>query len=208
MDVIDYKKDPTYKAETTPKFINIPEMCFISSEGQGAPSGDDETEFQRAFQALYSVLYSIKFWDKKHEPPKGYAKFSATPPEGLWWTISGKEFDQNNTADWRWKLMIRVPEFVNPTLLINVIDELAEKKQSEVYRQVRLERFHEGMCVQILHVGPYDQEQISLEKMYTFANEAGYELVGKHHELYFGDPRRTAPEKLRTILRHPVQKLK
>lgn len=206
MDIIDFKKDPIYKAAAEPEIVDIPEMLFISTEGVGAPSGKDETDFQQAIQALYSVLYSIKFWDKKHEAPEGYTKFSIAPLEGLWWTISGAEFDQQKTEDWKWKLMIRVPDFVEPGLLKSIVDELVEKKQSEAYEQVRLERFHEGTCVQIMHVGPYDQEQVSLEKMQLFASNAGYELVGKHHELYFGDPRRTKPEKLHTILRHPVRK--
>ncbi|MCE7936177.1 hypothetical protein DYH10_00030 [Candidatus Saccharibacteria bacterium CPR2] len=208
MRVIDFKKDATYKAKPSPEIIDVPKMLFVMVDGEGAPetTGKGETEFQQAMQALFGVVYTIKFWDKKHSTPPGYAKFTMAPLEGLWWTKSGKMFDSKNPDDWKWTVMIRLPEFVTPKYFKEVVDELIAKKQSQVYKKARLQEFTEGTCVQIMHIGPYDQEQPNIERMHAYAKEQGYEAVGKHHELYFGDPRRTAPEKLRTILRHPVKK--
>lgn len=208
METIDFKKDPTYKAKTEPEIITVPAMRFIMVDGEGAPESSDgaNTEFQQAMMALFGVVYTIKFWDKKHPIPADYAKFTMAPVEGLWWTKSGKNFDTNNPDDWKWTVMLRVPEFVTKVYFDEVVEECVRAKKSDVYRNARLETFEEGICVQIMHVGPYSEEQPNIDLMHQFARDEGYELTGKHHELYFGDPRRTAPEKLRTILRHPVQK--
>jgi hypothetical protein len=206
---IDYKKDPTYKAKTEPEIIDIPKMLFVMVDGKGAPdaSGTANTEFQSAMQVLFGVVYTIKFWDKKHPAPPGYAKFTMAPLEGLWWMEGGISFDMAKPDDWRWTVMIRLPEFVTPEYFKQVVGELIDKKQSDIYKLGRLEYFEEGSCVQIMHIGPYDQEGPNIDKMHAFAKESGYKLAGKHHELYFGDPRRTVPEKLRTILRQAVQKV-
>lgn len=102
--------------------------------------------------------------------------------------------------------MLRVPEFVTPEYYKEVVGECISKKQNYMYSKARLEHFTEGMCVQLLHIGPYNQEGPNIERLHKFATDSGYSLVGKHHELYFGDPRRSAPEKLKTILRQPVKK--
>lgn len=207
METIDFRKDPTYKAKTEPAIINVPKMLFVMVDGKGAPEGSAgaNTEFQEAMQALFGVVYTIKFWDKKHSAPAGYAKFTMAPLEGIWWMEGTGGFDMARPDDWRWTVMLRLPEFVTPAYFKQVVDELIEKKQSDVYKKARLEYMQEGECVQLMHIGPYDQEQPNIEKMHAFAKEQGYELRGRHHELYFGDPRRTSPEKLKTILRQPVQ---
>lgn len=209
METIDFRKDPTYKADQDPKIIDIPKMLFVMVDGKGAPEGSKGAinEFQNAMQALFGVLYTIKFWDKKHPSPPGYAKFNMAPLEGLWWMKSGQGFDTAKPDDWRWTVMLRLPEFVTPAYFKQVVDELIEKKQSDVYKKARLEYMKEGECVQIMHIGPYDKEQPNIDKIHAFAKERGYELTGRHHELYFGDPRRTSPEKLKTILRQPIKKV-
>lgn len=203
---LDLKNNPTYRATPQPQLINIPKMLFVMVDGHGAPESDAgaETEFQKAMQSIFGIIYGIKFWDKQHTPPLGYAKFTMPPIEGLWWTKSGKDFDTKKPADWAWTLLMRVPEFVTPAFFQEVVTELVAKKKDEAYRNVRLEAFEEGDCVQILHIGPYDQEAPTIAAMHAFAAAEGRPLRGKHHELYFGDPRRTAPEKLKTILRRPV----
>ncbi len=207
MQTIDFKKDPTYKAKTNPEIIKIPKMLFIMVDGKGAPesSAGNETEFQQAFQILFGILYTIKFWDKKFTPPAGYAKFTMAPIEGLWWT-EGKEFDMDHPENWSWTVMLRVPEFVTSEYFEEVVNKCIETKGTNIYRKARLEYLDEGTCVQIMHIGPYNTEPPTIKRMHEYAFDNGYELVGKHHELYFGDPRRTAPEKLRTILRQPVEK--
>lgn len=206
--MIDFKKDTTYKAKPEPEIIDVPKMLFVMVDGEGAPEGSDDasTEFQEAMGVLFGIVYTIKFWDKKFDPPAGYDKFSMPPIDGLWWTKSGKEFDSKKPDDWKWTIMLRVPEFVTQEFFDQVVHEVSDKKQSDIYKKARLEHLAEGSSVQLMHIGPYDQEGPNIKKMHNFATENGYKLVGKHHELYFGDPRRTAPEKLRTILRQPVQK--
>lgn len=208
MQTIDYKKDPTYKAKPEPSLIEIPKMNFVMVDGEGAPetSKSSETAFQTAMQAIYGIVYGIKFWDKKHPTPPGYSKFTMPPVEGLWWTISGKPFDTDNPDDWKWVAMHRLPEFVSPEYFSEVVEELVKSKASEVFRIARLEAFDEGLSAQLLHIGPYKDEGPNIEKLHAFITAHGYKPRGHHHELYFGDPRRTAPEKLRTILRQPVSK--
>lgn len=203
MNTIDFRKEPIYKAKLVPDIVDVPEMLFVAVNGEGQP--ENNHEFQEAMQVLYGIVYTIKFWNKKHTPPKGYAKFSLTPLEGLWWTKSGNEFNSKDPNDWKWQVMIRVPEFVTPRFFEEVVSELIKSKQSDMYKKARLVHFHEATCVQLMHIGPYDQEDADIIKMHAFAQGQGYTLAGKHHELYFGDPRRTKPEKLRTLLRQPVE---
>ncbi len=212
METIDFRKDTTYKANTQPAIITVPKMRFVMVDGHGGPEASDqsETEFQKAMKALFGIVYTIKFWDKKYDPPKGYAKFNMAPVEGLWWSGSGdgKDFDMTRPGDWRWTVMLRVPDFVTPEFFSQVVDECINSKHDDVYRNARLEDYDEGLAVQIMHIGPYNQEAPNINKMHQFAFDNGYELVGRHHELYFGDPRRSAPEKLRTILRQPIKLVK
>jgi hypothetical protein len=203
MGRIDFKREASYKALRTPDFVDIPDMLFATVEGEGAP--EQNRDFQEAIQALYGTLYTIKFWAKKHPAPKGYSDFSVMPLEGLWWTDNGQPLDPAKPQGWRWKLMLRVPEFVTPAFFKQVIDELGTRKPSPTLPKTRLEHFKEGACVQIMHIGPYDKEEADIAQMHEFAAHKGYRLIGKHHELYFDDPRRTRPEKLRTILRQPVR---
>jgi len=208
VETIDFKKDPIYKAKPIPTIIDVPKMLFVMVDGKGAPEGSKkvETEFQLAMQVLFGIIYNIKFWDKKFHAPKDYAKFTLAPIEALWWMKTGQDFDISKPDDWRWTAMLRLPEFVTPKYFKEVVAACIDGKKSDIYDKARLECLEEGTCVQILHTGPYSKEQPNIEKMHAFAKDNGYELTGKHHELYFGDPRRTAPEKLKTILRQPVKK--
>lgn len=203
-DKIDFVKQDKlfYNAPTEPAIVEVPPMRYLMYDGQGVP--ENNPEFQRAFQALYGVAYTIKFMPKLGDVPPGYRDFKVPPPEGLWWMADGQPFDQSRPRDWRWTLMIRVPDFVTPQVADTAIAEMVIKKKDEVYRRLRLETLDEGPAVQLLHIGPYDSEQDSLARMDAFAADQGYTYTGKHHEIYFGDPNRTKPEKLKTILRHPV----
>jgi hypothetical protein len=206
--MIDFKKDPIYKATQKPEIITIPKMLFVMVDGKGLPEdGDKETQFQEAMQTLFGIVYTIKFWDKAHTPPAGYDKFTIAPLEGLWWTESGEMFDTHKPDEWRWTVMLRLPEFVTKEFFAEVVADVVAKKKSNIYKNARLDHFTEGESVQIMHIGPYDKEASTIERMHNYVKENGYELTGKHHELYFGDPRRTAPEKLRTILRQGVKRI-
>ncbi len=207
MEAIDLRKESIYKAKPAPAFVDVPEMLFVMVDGKGAAeTPENNPAFQEAMEILFGIVYTIKFWDKKYSPPPGYAKFTITPVEGLWWMNDGKKFDMARPKDWRWTVMIRLPDFVTPKFFKEVVDEIISRKQKDIYKRARLERFNEGMCAQLLYIGPYDQEQTDINKMHGYIKQAGFQLTGKHHELYFSDPRRTPPEKLKTILRQPVAK--
>lgn len=204
MDKIDFVKQdkPFYAAKTKAEVVEVPGMQYLMFDGSGLPEGNPE--FQKAFQALYGVAYTIKFMPKKGVAPVGYQDFKVPPPEGLWWMKDGREFDMARPKDWRWTLMIRVPDFVTPLVVAAAVEEMARKKKNDVYRQIRLERLEEGRAVQIMHIGPYDQEEPTIAKLDELVEQSGLKFRGKHHEIYFGDPRRTAPAKLKTLLRRPV----
>lgn len=201
--MIDFKKDPAYRAKSEPDTIYADPMLFIKIDGEGAP---EDRAFQEAVQAIYGLVYSIKFWDKKHKAPKAYDKFSISPLETIWWMKGDSQFDMNRPKDWEWTALIRVPDFITQEFFEEVVEEVSSVKASGIYKKARLETMHEGLCVQIMHIGPYSSEKSSLDKMINYARNKGYEVYGRHHEIYFNDPRRTVPEKLKTILRYPIKK--
>ena len=201
-----------YVPSTEPELVDVPDMQFLMFDGKGMPdmnaggSKGAETEFQQAFSALYGLVYSLKMSPKKDDAPAKYQNFKVAPPEGLWWVAGAEKFDYATAKpeDWRWTLMIRVPDWVSAADVQHFAEQMEAKKHSDVYEKVRLERYHEGPSVQLMHIGSYDSETPNIEKLHAYAAAQGYQLHGKHHEIYFGDPRRSAPEKLRTVLRQPV----
>ena len=201
--MIDFKKIPAYKARTEPDIINVPPILFVKVDGEGSPQSDS---FQEAIRIASGIFYTIKFWGKKHALPEGYDNFTSAPIEAIWWTAAGQKFDPGSPEEWRWTVMIRVPAFVAPEYFREVIDELVSTKRMDIYKKARLETTHEGFCAQILHVGPYDKEQDSLNRLRKYAHKSGYEIYGRHHEIYLNNPSRSAPEKLKTVLRYPVRK--
>jgi len=150
---------------------------------------------------LYSTAYTMKFRAKR-QLKKDYDMMAS---EGLWW-MKGKKIDMTRRDKWLWTLMIMVPDFITPKMFSEAVAEVRSKKNPPGLDRARLETLDEGESVQIMHVGPYATESESIAKMDAFARERGYKMVGKHHEIYLGDPRRAAPSKLRTVLRHPVAK--
>lgn len=191
-----------YQPAKEPAIVEVPDMLFLMFDGQGMP--ESNPLFQKAFQALYGIAYTIKFLPKKGQIPKGYVDFKVPPPEGLWWMKGDKIFDTAKPEDWRWTLMLRMPDFVDQTLLTEVVEQLVAKKKDDIYRQVRLEPYEEGESVQMLYVGAYENEAPALKLMQEFAKAQGFKAAGKHHEIYFGDPRRSKPENLKTVLRQPI----
>jgi hypothetical protein len=125
--------------------------------------------------------------------------------EGLWWTESG-EFDVSRPESWTWRLMILQPDQVTQEMFQAALKQLEKKRPNPALARLRLERFREVLCLQVMHVGPYAEEPATMERMKAFARENGYAYHGRHHEIYLGDPRRAAPEKLKTVLRQPVRK--
>ena len=178
------------------ELVQLPPLKYIMVEGNGEPGGES---FQQAMAVVYALAYALKFRAKKLLKKD----YSVMAPEGLWWTKSGK-IDLKKPNQWLWTLMVVVPDFVTTKLFLAAVDEVRRKKNPPGLDAARLEAFDEGYCVQTMHVGPYSSEPESIAKMEAYAREHGYVMVGKHHEIYLGDPRRSAPSKLKTILRHPV----
>lgn len=214
MDKLDYKKEykDLYRPKTKPSFINVPEMLFIAVDGKGDPNTCDE--YKEAMELLYGLSFTIKMSKMNGTQPEGYFEYVVPPLEGLWY-VDNAEFDGTNITDknsFKWTSMIRQPEFVTEEVFALAKAALSKKKPNLNVEKARLIKLTEGECVQIMHKGAYDDEPASIEKMRSFAAENGYAedfSEGRfHHEIYLSDPRKCAPEKLRTVIRHPVKKVK
>jgi hypothetical protein len=184
--------------------VEVPDLNFIMIDGQVEPGlkPGDSPGFGQAFQALYGAAYTLKFMSKRRG--RDPIDFKIMTLEGLWWTDG--EFDLRKPGDWRWTMMLMQPDHITAEMLATAQSQLRAKKDNPAIERLRLERFEEGLCVQIMHIGPYAEEPATLDRLNAFAWDSGYALRGKHHEIYLGDPRRTKPERLRTILRHPVER--
>lgn len=208
MTSLDCKKQMKHLYAPSAKevsLVTVPAMKFAMVDGTGDPNTSQA--FEDAVGALYGVTFTIKMLPKKGVVPDGYVEYKVPPLEGLWWIKGEQRFTLDSPKDdYYWTLMIMQPPFVTEELVGAALKTLQAKKTNPALRHVRLTEFEEGRSVQILHVGPYATEPASLQRMDDFAAANGYVLHGRHHEIYLGDPRRCAPEKLRTVLRHPVRK--
>lgn len=208
-DKLDYKKEykDLYLPGRKPMLIEVPEMRFFMMDGQGEPGG---AQYQAALQALYALSFTIKMSKMGGNPPDGYFEYVVPPLEGLWSSPTGV-FDLScPREEWLWTSMIRQPEFVTEEVFRWAVAECRRKKPEVDVSGVRFEALEEGLCVQMMHVGPYSDEPASLNNMHAFMHENGYSLwndeAHRHHEIYLSDPRRTVPERLKTVLRLPVTK--
>ena len=206
-DFVKEQKD-FYQLKTQPLLIDVPEMVFFAVDGAGDPNAE-QGPYAEAVQLLYALSYTVKMSDKGKQPLPGFFAYRVPPLEGLWQMAGGVPgVDYANKAGFEWTSMIRQPEFVDESVFDWACAEVRRKKGLDVSR-ARLWRYHEGLCVQVLHIGPYDAEPATVSRMDAFVEEQGYRLdfgVRRHHEIYLGDPRKAAPEKLKTIIRHPVAK--
>ena len=184
-----------------PALVDVPKLKYLMIDGSGDPNGIPG--LPPAMEAMYSVAYTLKF-ALKLGPQK--LDWTVMPPEGLWWTEDGSPFDEKNKAAWRWTLIMVVPDFVTAATLRHAIKTVKEKKGLARADDVRLGSWREGKAVQMMHIGPYSETKITVEKLLEFAAENGCTADGKYHEIYFSDPRRTKPEKLKTLARVPVKK--
>ncbi len=181
--------------------IEVPDMNFLMVDGSGDPN--TAQEYQDALSALYNVSYTLKFLIKKEMS----IDYPVMPLEGLWWTKNMLEFSMDSKDIWQWTSMIMQPGYVTAELVTRVCEELKQKKDLPALSKLRFERFHEGLSAQIMHIGPYMAEKPTIEKLHTYVQAHGYEFNGKHHEIYLSDPRRAAPEKMKTVLRQPVNRV-
>ena len=205
---VDFKKrdKELYLPKTEPVLVEVPPMLFLMVDGKGDPNGE---AYQLAVQKLYALSYGIKMSKMGDDKPDGYYDFVVPPLEGLWDSINvGYDPNRNN---WLWTSMIRQPEFVTEDFLNRVKERTVKKNPGLDLSDVRLAVFEEGLCVQILHIGPYQTEPESVAKMKAFLETNGltenFDDTRKHHEIYLSDPRKTGPEKMKTVLRHPVRRI-
>lgn len=207
----DFKKEDKelYCALAEPTLVKVGAMNFLMVDGKGDPNTNPQ--FQTAVEALYGLSYTIRMMPKSGLTPPGYFEYVVPPLEGLWWVGEGEEFSFQNRDNWCWTLMIRQPDFVTNQLIHAAENIVHQRKKQLKIEAVRFETFTEGLCVQILHLGPYSTEPKTQALLDAFMVKSGlrptFAQGGKHHEIYLSDPRRTAQEKLKTILRQPVAKV-
>lgn len=212
---MDYKKEykDLYLPKTEPCVIDVPAICFIMVDGEGNPNTEGG-EYQQAVELLYGLSYSIKMSKMGGNQPEGYFEYVVPPLEGLWWLKDGSDFDLSKKGLFCWTSMIRQPEFVTQEVFDLACRELAKKKPLLNPAKARLQGFREGLCVQMMHLGPYDDEPRTVARMDAFIKENHYRdaisdvlpdgTTRRHHEIYLSDPRKTEPSKMKTVLRHPV----
>ena len=202
VEKIDFRKTlDAYRAKRGEfRIVDVPTMQYLMVDGQGDPN--TSTEYAQALEALYPVAYKMKFISKR-ELGRDYV---VPPLEGLWWADDMIAFTSaRDKSKWHWTMMIMAPEWIETEVFENALAQAGARNPLERLGDVRLEPLAEGRCVQTLHVGSYDDEGPVLEQMHQeFIPAHGLQLTGTHHEVYFSDPRKTAPEKLRTLLRQPV----
>jgi hypothetical protein len=205
MAKIDFKKEWKYLYQPSKKefqIVDVPDLQFIMVDGHGDPN--TAVEYTDAVEALYGVAYKIKFHSKK-----GGKDYVVPPLEGLWWAEDMEDFTSTrDKSKWDWTMMIMTPDWITEEDFQLAREEVAAKKDLPALEKVQFKHYQEGLAVQILHIGSYDDEGPILQKMHDdWMPSRNYDFNGKHHEIYLSDPRRVEPAKLKTILRQPIRKL-
>lgn len=206
----DYKKEykEFYMPKNKPCIVEVPSMNYIAVRGKGNPNIEG-SEYKESIGLLYGVAFTIKMSKKGSRQIDGYFDYVVPPLEGFWWQNNIKEIDYTRKEDFNFISIIRLPDFVTKEDFNWAIDEVTRNKQKD-FSKVEFLTYNEGLCVQCMHIGPYDDEPKTIKLMNEFMEEQGLEpdITDKrfHHEIYLSDARRTAPERLKTVIRHPVKK--
>ena len=204
----DYKKEykEFYLPPKNPGIVTVPAMNFLAVRGRGDPNQEGGT-YKQALELLYAVAYAIKMSKLGKHKLEGYFDYVVPPLEGLWWQEGRQGVDYARKDEFQWISLIRLPEFVTKPVFDRAVREATEKKQRD-FSAVEFFSWEEGLCVQCMHIGPYDDEPATVAAMEEYAEEQGYALdfsQGRfHHEIYLSDVRRTKPEKLKTVIRQPI----
>jgi len=204
MPKADLKKELKHLYNPSARVVSVadvPRLNFVIIDGSGNPN--TSPEYAVAVEALYAVAYALKFKVKKGKSGVDYA---VMPLEGLWWADDMSQFSVKNKEVWKWTMMIVQPEYVTAKLFAESLGEVEKKKSLPALSKIRFEPYHEGQTAQIMHIGPYSEEEPTIAKLHTFIRQNGYKLSGKHHEIYLKDPRKSAPSKLQTVIRQPFKK--
>ena len=205
----DYKKEykEFYLPPKKPQIITIPSINFIAVRGEGDPN-EEEGDYKESIGLLYGIAYTIKMSKMGKHKIEGYFDYVVPPLEGFWWQDEIYGVDYTHKETFQWISLIRLPEFATKEIYQWAVKEATEKKQTD-FSKVEFLTYEEGLCVQCMHIGPYDDEPKTVQMMDQFTKEQGYKLdfeSGRyHHEIYLSDVRRCKPENLKTVIRHPIQ---
>ncbi|MCI7768657.1 MAG: GyrI-like domain-containing protein [Oscillospiraceae bacterium] len=209
MEKLDYKKKfkELYLPSSKPSVVTVPEMIFFAVDGSGDPNTC--AEYKNAIEILYALSFTVKMSKMNNTQPEGYFEYVVPPLEGLWYQENVAGIDYSRKDDFMWISMIRQPEFVTEEVFENAKEAVKNKKPHFDLSKARYMKYNEGLCIQLMHKGSYDDEPASIEKLKNFAAENGYKedfSNGRfHHEIYLSDPRKCAPENLKTVIRHPIK---
>lgn len=209
MTAFDYKKEykEFYLPPRKPQIVEVPEMNFLAVRGMGDPN-EEEGDYKAAIGLLYSIAYTIKMSKMGKHRIEGYFDYVVPPLEGFWWQDGVQGVDYTRKDQFQWISLIRLPEFVTREEFDWAIQEASVKKQMD-FSKVEFFTYHEGLCVQCMHIGPYDNEPVTVREMERYAKEQGYELDFSdqryHHEIYLSDVRKCRPENLKTVIRQPIK---
>lgn len=206
----DFKREykDLYQPAARPTIVDVPPMHYVALRGSGDPN-EEGGAYQASIGVLYAVSYTIKMSKKGDHQIDGYFDYVVPPLEGFWWQEGVRGVDYSNRASFQWISLIRLPDFVTPDELAWAKDTAASKKKLDCSAAEFLQ-VNEGLCVQMLHVGPYDEEPATVKRMHDYLDENGYALdfsdERRHHEIYLSDVRKVVPEKLKTVIRHPIRR--
>ena len=207
----DFKKEykEFYMPKGKPEIVTVPKMNYIAVRGKGNPNVEDG-EYKKSIELLYGIAYTIKMSKKGDHKIEGYFDYVVPPLEGFWWQDDVDGIDYSHKENFQWISVIRVPDFVTKADFDWAVDEATRKKKMD-FSKVEFLEIEEGLCVQCLHSGSYDDEPATIAAMDKFIAGNGYENdisdTRRHHEIYLSDARKVAPEKLKTVIRHPIKKL-
>ena len=205
----DFKKEykEFYLPPTKPGIVTVPPMNYVAVRGKGDPNEEDG-EYAQALSLLYGIAFTIKMSKKGDHRIEGYYEYVVPPLEGFWWQEGVEGVDYANKELFEWISVIRLPDFVDEADFAWAVEEASRKKKAD-FSKAEFLTVDEGLCVQCMHIGPYDDEPATVQLMHEFMEAQGYALditdVRHHHEIYLSDARRTAPEKLKTVIRHPIK---
>ena len=208
----DYKKEykKLYMPKNKPSIIEVPKMNYIAVRGKGNPN-EENSEYKDSIGLLYGIAFTIKMSYKGNHKINGYFEYVVPPLEGFWWQDNTQEMDYNRKEDMEFISVIRLPDFVTKEDFNWAIEEATKKKKQD-FSKVEFFTYDEGICVQCMHTGSYDDEPATINAMHQYASDNGYELdiTDKrfHHEIYLSDPKKCDISKLKTVVRHPIKKIK
>ncbi len=200
IDLRKERKDLYTPPVGTVQVVEVPPMSYLAIDGTGDPN--TAPAYAEAVAALYAVAYALKMRRKRENPAKDYV---VMPLEGLWWMGNGTFYSPDTRENWAWTMLIRQPDDLTAKQFDEAREQVATKKEIPRLAGLRLETLHEGKAAQTMHIGPYATEAPTITLLHDFITAQGHTAHGKHHEIYLGDPRRTAPERLKTILRQPIE---